>query len=68
LRDAVPLALGSLWGLLPAAGFLLLLLLRTAFEDRTLLRDLPGYREYAGRVRFRLIPGVWQAPPIQCSK
>jgi len=33
--------------------------IRTALEDRTLHEELPGYTEYATRVRFRLIPGVW---------
>jgi protein-S-isoprenylcysteine O-methyltransferase Ste14 len=28
-------------------------------EDRTLHRELPGYAEYAGRVRYRLLPGIW---------
>ena len=37
----------------------LLFLVRTALEDRTLQAELPGYREYAERVRYRLIPGVW---------
>jgi protein-S-isoprenylcysteine O-methyltransferase Ste14 len=55
----VPLALGSFWGMLPAAALLVLLVVRTVLEDRTLLRDLPGYREYAERVRFRLVPGLW---------
>ena len=32
---------------------------RAITEDRVLLAELPGYREYAGRVRWRLIPGVW---------
>jgi len=32
---------------------------RTALEDRTLQQELPGYREYADRVRYRLIPGVY---------
>jgi protein-S-isoprenylcysteine O-methyltransferase Ste14 len=35
------------------------LLHRAITEDRVLLAELPGYREYAGRVRWRLIPGVW---------
>ena len=30
-----------------------------AYEDRTLLAELPGYRAYAARVRYRLIPGIW---------
>jgi protein-S-isoprenylcysteine O-methyltransferase Ste14 len=55
----VPLALGSCWGLLPGAAIVVLLVVRTALEDRTLLRDLPGYREYASHVRFRLFPGLW---------
>jgi protein-S-isoprenylcysteine O-methyltransferase Ste14 len=33
--------------------------LRTALEDRTLLAGLPGYRDYAGRVRYRLLPWIW---------
>ena len=29
------------------------------WEDRTLREELPGYKEYAQRVRYRLVPGVW---------
>jgi protein-S-isoprenylcysteine O-methyltransferase Ste14 len=56
---AGPLVLGSAWALIP--GFLgaLLLIVRTALEDRTLQQELDGYREYAGHVRYRLVPGVW---------
>jgi protein-S-isoprenylcysteine O-methyltransferase Ste14 len=53
------LALGSYWSLLPIAGYVALLVVRTAREDRVLHDKLPGYVEYAGRVRFRLLPGVW---------
>jgi len=35
------------------------LLLRTKWEDETLKAKLSGYKEYAQRVRYRLIPGVW---------
>jgi protein-S-isoprenylcysteine O-methyltransferase Ste14 len=35
------------------------LLRRAVNEDRILQADLPGYRDYAGRVRWRLLPGVW---------
>jgi protein-S-isoprenylcysteine O-methyltransferase Ste14 len=52
-------ALGSLWGFIPAAILLALMLVRTALEDRTLRKELAGYQEYADRVRYRLIPGVW---------
>jgi protein-S-isoprenylcysteine O-methyltransferase Ste14 len=35
------------------------LLIRTALEDRTLKKELEGYIDYAGQVRYRLIPGIW---------
>jgi len=37
----------------------LLLILRTALEDRTLQTELPGYLDYARQVRYRLVPGIW---------
>ena len=55
----VPLFLGSRWGLAPAAAHLVLVVFRTALEDRTLRRELPGYDEYASRTRWRLLPGAW---------
>lgn len=54
-----PLALGSWWGLLLAIPLPFLLAYRAVDEEKLLLRDLPGYREYAQRVRYRLIPGIW---------
>jgi len=53
------LALGSLWALAPAAVASVLLVVRTQLEDRTLQNELEGYKEYAERVRFRLIPKIW---------
>lgn len=55
----LPLALGSLWALIPAIVLCLLVALRTVWEDRTLREELAGYAAYAQRVRFRLIPGIW---------
>ncbi len=55
----VPLVLGSLWTYIPVLLTIALLVIRTALEDRTLQNELPGYREYAAGVRFRLIPGLW---------
>jgi protein-S-isoprenylcysteine O-methyltransferase Ste14 len=55
----MPLALGSLWALIPAVMLCPLLVTRTVLEDRTLQNELPGYKEYAQRVRYRLIPGIW---------
>lgn len=54
-----PVMLGSLWAFIPALFTMAVLVTRTVFEDRTLLAELPGYPEYARRVRFRLIPAVW---------
>ncbi len=54
-----PLLLGSAWALIPMAIVLGLTVVRTALEDRTLQAELPGYGEYAARVHFRLLPGIW---------
>jgi protein-S-isoprenylcysteine O-methyltransferase Ste14 len=56
---ASALALGSLWALIPCGLFALLLVVRTALEDRTLQDELEGYTAYTQRVRHRLIPYVW---------
>jgi protein-S-isoprenylcysteine O-methyltransferase Ste14 len=56
---ATALLLGSGWALVPAALTALILVIRTVLEDRTLLAELSGYREYAARVRYRLLPGLW---------
>jgi protein-S-isoprenylcysteine O-methyltransferase Ste14 len=53
------LALGSFWALIPAVLLCLLLILRTIWEDQILREELAGYDEYAQRVRYRLIPGMW---------
>ncbi|MBC8447663.1 MAG: isoprenylcysteine carboxylmethyltransferase family protein [Chloroflexi bacterium] len=54
-----PLMFGSLWALLPGVLAVLSLAIRTALEDRMLQDELGGYRDYAQRVRYRLLPGVW---------
>ncbi len=56
---ASAVALGSLWSLIPAGLMAMLVIARTALEDATLQRELPGYPEYARKVRYRLVPGVW---------
>jgi protein-S-isoprenylcysteine O-methyltransferase Ste14 len=53
------LALGSWWALVPAAIGMGVIAVRTVLEDRTLQRELAGYLQYAARVRYRLIPGIW---------
>jgi protein-S-isoprenylcysteine O-methyltransferase Ste14 len=56
---AAPLILGSWWGLVPSVVLVLILVVRTVLEDRTLRRELPGYQEYADLTRYRLLPLVW---------
>ena len=56
---AVGLDLGSLWGLLGVVVAMPLMAARTLGEEALLMEGLPGYREYAAKVRFRLLPGIW---------
>jgi protein-S-isoprenylcysteine O-methyltransferase Ste14 len=59
LMIGAPLLLGSLWGLLGIALVFPLLGARALGEEAMLIAGLPGYREYAERVRYRLFPGLW---------
>ena len=56
---AVPVALGSRIGLIPAVFMVVLLMVRTYLEDRMLYKESPGYAEYTKITRYRLIPGTW---------
>ncbi len=55
----IVLALSSIWTIIPAMIALVIAVVRTALEDRTLQEELPGYKEYAQSVRYRLIPGIY---------
>ena len=55
----VGLLLDSWWVMIPAAIALIIAVIRTVLEDRTLLNELPGYQDYASRVRYKLVPGIW---------
>lgn len=55
----IVLALGSVWTLIPAVVALIIVVIRTALEDQTLQEELQGYRDYARRVRYRLIPWIY---------
>ncbi|MBY6190681.1 isoprenylcysteine carboxylmethyltransferase family protein [Microbulbifer agarilyticus] len=55
----IAIALGSLWSLIPALVASIITVIRTMLEDHTLQEELPGYREYAQRVHYRLMPGVY---------
>lgn len=56
---AMPVLLESTWAFIPAVLFVISLIIRTRLEDRFLQQNLTGYREYAARVRYRLVPLVW---------
>lgn len=59
LLFAVPAALGSRYALIIALFLVVLLVVRTYLEDRTLHAELAGYPEYASKTAYRLIPGIW---------
>jgi protein-S-isoprenylcysteine O-methyltransferase Ste14 len=59
MNAALALILGSMWALGIATLITILVLWRTALEDRTLRLELPGYEEYTSATRYRLMPGVW---------
>jgi len=59
LTIGIALMLGSWIALLPAALIGVVFVIRTALEDRMLRDGLEGYRDYADRVRARLVPGLW---------
>jgi protein-S-isoprenylcysteine O-methyltransferase Ste14 len=54
-----PLLLGSWWGVALSPSFIVLFAVRSGIEERALLAGLSGYTDYAARVRYRLLPGVW---------
>jgi protein-S-isoprenylcysteine O-methyltransferase Ste14 len=55
----VPLLLGSWWGVALSPLFVVLFAIRSRIEERALIAGLPGYADYAARVRYRLLPGLW---------
>ena len=55
----VPLLLGSWWGVAIAPAFAVLFAFRARIEERALVEGLPDYADYAERVRYRLVPGLW---------
>jgi len=59
LWPSTALILGSWWAVIPGLIISMIIVVRTALEDRMLQAELPGYADYAKRVRQRLIPGVW---------
>ena len=56
---ATPVALGAFWGLVFSVIIGILLIVRTALEDATLKKELPGYADYTENVKYKLIPLLW---------
>ena len=56
---AIPLISGSLLSMIPIAIAIILLVMRTYFEDVALKKELLGYNEYSLKKRQRLIPKIW---------
>jgi protein-S-isoprenylcysteine O-methyltransferase Ste14 len=54
-----PVAIGSYWGLIPMATIPLAIVFRVLNEEKVLCKDLPGYKEYCQKTRYRLIPFIW---------
>jgi protein-S-isoprenylcysteine O-methyltransferase Ste14 len=54
-----PLVLGSYWAYIPIGFMVLIVVIRTALEDKTLHNELEGYGAYALRTRYRIFPGIW---------
>jgi len=54
-----PIALGSYWGLIPMTTIPIALVFRIINEEKVLSKDLPGYKDYCQKTRYRLIPYVW---------
>jgi len=55
----VSLVLESWWALVPGVLIVVVFVIRTVLEDRMLLEELAGYKEYSQAVRYRLLPGIW---------
>ena len=56
---ATPIALGSWWAVPVFSLYIPILIWRIFNEEKVLLRDLEGYREYCRERRYRLLPFIW---------
>ncbi len=56
---AAPIFFSSWWAIIPTVLAITASVIRTSLEDRTLQNELPGYKEYAAEVKYRLVPGIW---------
>jgi protein-S-isoprenylcysteine O-methyltransferase Ste14 len=56
---SIPLIMGSAFTFIPVGIYVILFIIRTSLEDRTLREELEGYSEYARQVKHKLFPGIW---------
>ncbi|MGD8546318.1 MAG: isoprenylcysteine carboxylmethyltransferase family protein, partial [Candidatus Bathyarchaeota archaeon] len=56
---SIPLVIGSVFAFVPVGIYVLLIIIRTWLEDKTLQEELKGYSEYSRRIRYRLFPRIW---------
>jgi protein-S-isoprenylcysteine O-methyltransferase Ste14 len=54
-----PLLFGSLWSIIPAGILILLHIIRTDLEDKTLQNELTGYAEYSKKTGYKIVPLIW---------
>ena len=54
-----PLALGSIWALIPSISIIIFIVLRLLNEEKILLKELNGYDKYCKKIRYHLIPHIW---------
>lgn len=59
MLSATPFALGSFWTLIAFLPLFPLLIMRILDEEKLLIKDLPGYKEYCHKTRYRLLPYIW---------
>jgi len=56
---STPMLVGSIWALIPSIGSAVFYMIRTHYEDATLIEELPGYLAYTQTTRSKLLPGIW---------
>jgi len=55
----IPILLDSFWAWIPTILLAVVIIIRTALEDKTLQEELPGYKEFTKKTKYRLLPGIW---------
>lgn len=56
---SIPLITTSFWSIIPTLIAIILLVIRTSLEDKTLRNELEGYVEYSTKTQYKLIPLIW---------